>query len=520
LRRRQVLVTVIAVVVGLAAMAWQIRRAPEIYPSGDAATTSIYTLRAIKGELATGAYSRFTWNHPGPLLYEMLAPLYALSGRREVSLKWTILGFNLALLGALLVYARRRSPWLCIALALALLPLVVFEQRLLFWSWNPVAPLMPLALALTLAAGVCAGDVAVLPWVIALVSLMVQSHVALAPVSLLLLAAVLASVAWSLRTADAGRRRQMVRAAAAGLMTAVALWAVPVLHDLRAPSGNLAAVARFAAEAHSRRSWMQSADIVANELVATFNPARELITGELPASAGPAVRAIAASELSVLGIAVVVLYRRRHLFEAAFAALSFAASVVAVVAVRAIVGDMLDYLVLWIGVVGILNVASIVSTLALLTRGPVFQTRKWDIGLRGATIAWLGIVAALGISRLEWKQRADAGDQTLFYLAADLRRYCDEHHYTRPLLSFDWRAWTVASGLILQRYKVDRMTAVNDDAIFMFGEPFRRSGAEDAELYLMPADDDAVPTGVVRYTWITTVNGYRLIHVFRNPPAR
>src|SRR5688500_2759371 len=75
-----------------------IRRAPETYPWGDTAATSIYTLRAATDGLSVGSYSRFQWNHPGPLLYQVLAPLYALSGHREISIKWTTLILNVCAL--------------------------------------------------------------------------------------------------------------------------------------------------------------------------------------------------------------------------------------------------------------------------------------------------------------------------------------------------------------------------------------------------------------------------------------
>ena len=95
----------VAILFGL--MLVQVSRAPETYPWGDTAITSITTLRAARGDLATGAYSRFHWNHPGPLLYQMLAPFYRLTGNREISIKWTALILNIgALAGLLTVVAR------------------------------------------------------------------------------------------------------------------------------------------------------------------------------------------------------------------------------------------------------------------------------------------------------------------------------------------------------------------------------------------------------------------------------
>ena len=114
----------------------QIRSAPESRPWGDTAITSINTARAARGDLAEGAYSRFHWNHPGPLLYQVLAPLYALSGQREISIKWTVLLINIGALAGLLSVVARRAPLLSISIGMALVPFLFREQRLLFWAWS------------------------------------------------------------------------------------------------------------------------------------------------------------------------------------------------------------------------------------------------------------------------------------------------------------------------------------------------------------------------------------------------
>jgi hypothetical protein len=446
----------------------------------------------------------------------MLAPLYALSGRREVSQKWTMLLFNIAVLAGLLFYLSRRSRWLCASTALALLPFIYFEGRLLFWSWNPVPPLLATALAVTLTAGVCAGDAGALPWLIAVVSFQVQSHVGYAPVSLVLSSMAIAAVVWRLRSGDAGSRRAVTRSAIASALVGAALWMVPVVHDLRAPSSNLIAISRFVTTAHEPQPWTRAADIVAGELVATFDSSRELITGDVPPSTSRAVRVLAIAEIVLLACSVVWLHRLRRPFEAAFSLVCVLASCAGMFAVRSIVGDIHDYLVLWIGVIGTLNLAALVSTLGLTISGRSTPASSPDWRWRLAILVWIAFVAALGVSRLEWKQRDDSGDHTLLHLAADLTKYCDDHDYDRPLMTFDWKAWTAAAGLVLQLYKTDRTVAVADDALFMFGEPFAKTGAEPAELYLMPAEDDSLPPGITRYTWITTVGGYRLIQVFRN----
>ena len=510
-------VIVVAALAALGVVAWQIVRAPETYPYADSATTSIYALRAAKGELATGAYSRFHWNHPGPLLYELLAPAYVLSGRREVSLKWAMLALNIAVLAGLLGYLGRRSRWLCAAVALTLAPLLYFEQRLLFWAWNPVAPLLPLALALTLAAGVCAGDFTALPWLCAAVSFVVQAHVGLAPVSALLAVAAVASVLWRWRGLAGKDRRAAVRALITSAAVAAALWAVPVIHDLRAPPGNLAEIARFFAASHETHPWPQTATVFANELVAAFDPSRELITGAMPAAASTLTGAWAVVQLGLLVVTAVWSKRRGQTFAAAFAALCLLSSIVGLLAVRSIAGDISDYLVIWIGVIGLLNVAALSSCLGLVIAAP-HRSPGTHSGWRAAIITYVAMAACFGAVRLNEKQRADAADRTLAHLAGEIEQYCDVHHFTRPLLTFDWKVWGAATGVVLQLYKEGRAVAVNDDARFLFGPTFARTGVEPAELYLMAVEDEAMPAGVTHFDRIATVQGYRVVQVFRNAP--
>ena len=500
----------------LVALLALIHRAPESHPFADSATTSIYTLRVVNGDLATGAYSRFHWNHPGPLLYQILAPLYAMSGRHEMSLKWTMLLLNITVLAALLLYLRRRSPWLSATAALALLPLLLFEQRLLFWAWNPVAPLLSLALAVALAAGVCAGDLAALPWLCVVVSFLVQSHVGLAPVSLLLAGAAVASALWrTCRSGLAADHRALTRAVAISTVVAALLWAAPLIHDLGAQTGNLADIARFFVTHHERHAWPEATRVFANELVAGFNPARELITGDMPVSATAATRAWAAVQLLLLALASAWSYRRGRAFDAAFALLCLLASLTGLFAIRSIVGDISDYLVIWVGIIGILNVAALLAVVGRTWHACAI-TPAFDLRSRAAIAVFVATVTLMGAMRLSSKQQMDARDVTLPRLAVALGDYCDQHGLVRPTVTFDWKIWRAGTGLILQFYKSDRAVAVADDVRYVFGEPFARTSRETAEFYLMATEDTAMPTGVTRFTWITTVSGYRLVRVFRD----
>lgn len=512
-------VLIIVVVAGaVATVAWHTRVAPDTYPYADTATTSIYVLRAAKADLATGAYSRFGWNHPGPMLYHLLAPGYALSGHREVSLKWTMLLLNVTVLWTWLSYLRQRAPWLCATAVVAVTPLIVSEQRLLFWAWNPVAPLLSLTLALTLAAGVTTGHLAALPWLCVMTSFLVQSHVGLAPVSLLLAGAGILAV---MRDTWAPLHRSswvaVRRSVAASALIAGVLWAAPVIQNLKTHPGNLTLLAQFFGENQPARPWQEVGDVFANELLAGFNPARELITGDVPRSASGPVRLWAGLQLILVMASAVWFRQHGQTVAAAFALVCVLASGIGFLSIRAIAGNIHDHQILWVGVIGVLNAAVVLSALAqeAATRARLRLTRLKKAG-HILVAAYMSVVAILGAFRIDSKQRADSTDRTLRQLSGEVAAYCDQRQYVRPVLTFDWKVWSPAAGLVLQFSKHNRAIAVAEEAEFIFGDSFARTGNEPAELYVMAAEDSAMPRGVTRYTWIATAGGVRVVEVFRD----
>jgi hypothetical protein len=169
-----------------------LRWAPPTQPVGDQAILEIYTLHAAHGTLTVGPYSRFGWNHPGPMYFYLLAPGYVLSGHREESLLITVLTLNLLSIATIVFVARRHGgPSLAYALMACLAMLYFRVSRTPGWdfgdllsnSWNPLSPMLPFALALLLSAALGEGQLRVLPALALVASFVVQTHVAFLPVT-------------------------------------------------------------------------------------------------------------------------------------------------------------------------------------------------------------------------------------------------------------------------------------------------------------------------------------------------
>ncbi|GIU87531.1 MAG: hypothetical protein KatS3mg009_2046 [Acidimicrobiia bacterium] len=223
------LAPLVAAVVSVAGAPW--------HPVGDHA---IEMLRI--GEVGTrhtplvGVYSRFGWDHPGPLAFHVLAPFRWLLGDGGVLLGVGVLN-AVAIGGAVAVARRRGGNALAATVAAVALALVAgLGTDLLVDPWNPWLAVLPFWCCVLLAWAVLEGDTAALPWLVLAGSFAVQAHAGYAPLvaGLGVLAAATAVIA---------HRRTPGSARHAGIAAAVGLvcWALP-LWDQAFGSGNLGAI--------------------------------------------------------------------------------------------------------------------------------------------------------------------------------------------------------------------------------------------------------------------------------------
>jgi hypothetical protein len=501
-----------AILAGLAAAAISTRTAPETYPVADTATTSIYTLRAARGELAVGSYSRFGWNHPGPLLYQVLALPYEASGRREIALKWTALALNLVWIAGTLAVVRRRSPRLMLAIGVALVPLLWREQRLLIFPWNPVAPVLALGCAIALAADLDARRRWTPALLVATLSFCVQAHLGLAvPALAIVVAAALALLTPETPGSGASngkRPRGLLWPLGLAFGAGLVLWAKPLLHEVR--DGNLAAMVRFLLDGTNvHADWSRALAAGTYMLAGPFLANWQITTGEIPHDLPSWLAWLYAILLAGTVLACVHAARRGERFEAAFAAICAAATLSVAIAAHGIVGPLSDYLLLWAAPIGALDVAVVLSAVASALPG---RAAGSDRVLAGLAAAYVAAWAVVGAHRLTTKHAEQARDPTVRALSLDLRRYCETHAIARPVLGYAPGAWQEASGIVLQFDKADAPIAVTDDAVYLVGPPFARTGRERAAFYLMPVTG-TLPADAGTAEWVTTRGAYRVVRL-------
>lgn len=215
------------------------------FPAGDQAVIELRVRDVGLHTPLVGPYSRYYWNHPGPMIYLLAALPYRALGSQSTGLLAASGIVNLAAIAGIGVIAWRRGR---LALAgITALGLTVLLQSLgpsyLQNPWNPYLTLLPVALFVMLAWTTVEGDRWAAPVTVLVGSFLVESHIGYA----LLVAAV---GAWCVievlrrrRRGDAppGRWRPVLLVCAAVLAVS---W-LPVLIDQIWGSHNLGTLIEY-----------------------------------------------------------------------------------------------------------------------------------------------------------------------------------------------------------------------------------------------------------------------------------
>lgn len=171
-------------------------------------------------------------NNPGPLLFDLMAlPVKALGSGPGLAIGVGLL--NAACLMGAAVMAHRVAGRRAFVLVLLIGSTIAWSMgsELIYDVWQPHVLVMPFLLLTVLAWAMAEGRVLALPWAMALVSLLVQSHLSyvyLAPL------AVVAGIVGHL-VATRGEWRTLLRPAAWSIGVVAIAWAQPVWQQLHGP---------------------------------------------------------------------------------------------------------------------------------------------------------------------------------------------------------------------------------------------------------------------------------------------
>ena len=491
-----IVVTVIAVIGGH----W--------HPASDDALI-VLRIRDVGGRHTplTGVHSRFGWDHPGPLLFWLLALPFRVAGDTGVLVGVACLN-GAALVATCLLARRRGGVSFAILVAISLLLFVrAFGPSRLLDPWNPWAALLPFFVYLLLAWSLAERDFATLPWLVLVGSFVVETHVGYLPLvvglgavagGLLLLRPVSAR-----RALDAPDRRARRRWMALAAVVAVLAWLGPVVQQMRGHPGNLGEIiAYFRNPSEPALGLRYGFGLMGRELPLAWVRGNDVgaLGFVVPASTRPSLALLAAA--LVMGV---IAWRRGTPPAMHLAVLVVSGAIVGVFASARITGVAGDYLLRWWWVLG----ALLWCSLAWSVWRAFPAARRAAVAPRLAPVALVAI--AVLAAAVSWDAAGGRVPQRPFSTAVGrlsaptrARLARDRHYLVRWIDTRDLGAAGVGLYLSLAEHgydvKVERA----------FARPFgswRASapGAVDATITLVSGDDlgaGGAPTGaelVARY---------------------
>lgn len=476
----------LAAALGVLAIVNFARASPPITTDADFAVIELYTELATRGRLLLGPYSRFGWNHPGPMYFYLQAPFYALSGHTAASLYAGALAINLAAIITLAwVTGRENRGALLVLLTAACLLFAWRVPRFLASPWTAHVPILPSLAFAVLCAAVAGGRRRLLPLTVAFGTFIAQTHLALVPVVGLLLVALAIHVILQGRRGDAAPAPVLVASAC----VCMALWLLPVSEALSHAGGNISALWQFfVVNPGDGQSVRQAFVHWSYALTGVLRPDLEL-----PWGGHVALQylwwGIPCAIAQVLLLAAIA---RRDLkagraFEGWLALASLTASIVGVWALTRIRGDILNHEIFWLSGFGAMNLAVIgaAGLRRFERRGPV----RWTMSTTavGSCILLLALGLALGVSHLRDLTSFELRrTERAVILAAheSVRGYLREQGIERPLVSIGDSVWTEAAGVLLRLYQDGVDFGVAEAPLPVFTGAFPITGREDALIHI------------------------------------
>ena len=551
LDRRLVLVTAALVAV---AVAWLVYRlvTSNWLPIGDYRTLQLRVSDVGRSETPIlGVYSRYQWNHPGPLLFYLLAIPYRLTGGSDVGLLIGALAINLAAIGSTLWIAARagRRAFVLVGFFLALL-CIGMNPAGVADPWNPTLVILSLFAATIACWRVIFGDRAAAVILVLAGSFAVQCHVGSAlPIALLIGIGAVALVARSFRSSTPRHDR---RTSLIALLVALVCWIPPMVEQATNSPGNMRLILDFLRNPPLETTGFATGlQITFRFLSIPGNWVRGAEPTFINASIDTSGWAIPWA-LIALTVALWWAWRKRWTAEVALCGVVAALVVVSAIAASRIVGTPLPYLLRWMWAVAALTwlaaaavalrqlacttfgrrhatnavaIATIVALVVLIGRGvnltPLRLSESWTRAIAALTPPTLAAIAdAPGPIYLADGYGLDgsAGLDLLAHAEAagfDVRRgpawayiYGDKRTIERSAAASELLFLTGSTRLRFEEDPAFRKVATFDpltpderaefDAIVL-----RHTGTFDSATFLSPADEALAREEVLRQ-WTTT----------------
>jgi hypothetical protein len=467
--------------------------------AGDSGIIELSTMNAAEGKQTLGFYSRYRFNHPGPLFFYMSVPLYSLIGLSGIYI--TAMMVNLFSIAAMLICSRKiGGRVLFYVFAFLLLLFIKFFSSFSISIWNPVFTVLPLGAYIFLSIYFSLGNSRALWGIILFGTYIVQSHLAYIPVCGAVFA--LAMLLFFLnKKRDALKKNFIV-----GAILVLMLWCLPIWQQVTAKEGNFTRLYNYFAHGKSTYTEAPQTGIATSNkktaLKASVFMFSRFIKDEKLLSLGSEYK----SDIYSWGISLAVLFSlaglfvwRKHLSAQSrfFVIFTLTAVLFSYLSLLIIQGPIFYYLAYWTTLVGVFICASVLW---------LFYSRyetaiRHYFAFKHSEAFLLAALIALSLYSLSegaaYKQFRDFGKTVNITtpLEAKIGDFVKDGR-TPVMISIDKiYLWPQAPPILCWLKKNGYKISLSDDWIFMFGDTFKSNGSEQKALVLTdePALDKAIP---------------------------
>jgi hypothetical protein len=351
-------------------------------------------------------------------------------------------------------------------------------------EWNPILPILPLALLTILAVPFARGDSTGLPLLAFLASAIVQTHVGYgAPIAALAVVALIARRRG--RWTPVSRNSRIATAA-----VLAACWALPLYEAATARPGNIQwLIEFFAPDNLAKQTWSVAWHAVRDQ--AAVLPVA-LLRAFAPRIAVPPWLQAVFFFVQCAGLMLIIAAsRRRDRTLAVLAAIPLAQWTAAVFAVRAIRQTMEFYLVAWISGIGL--IAAIVVAAAVTRQLERVLGRSGQVVVVASSVALVVLSLVNGPDRQAVSRERDEAVETL---ASDVEAFLRTRGADPPLVRIESRdTWPSAVAVVLHLYKRAVPIYVDGPWLSVVGNQFAAPDARRAELRFTTTGERPPDTG-------------------------
>lgn len=445
----------------------------------DIAVIELQVRKAQDFSQLLGPYSRFKWNHPGPFFFYLMAPFYTLLGEHSQALFIGVLALVFLSVAGTIMIATANGKWIqveLIACAFVLLTAYMEPWRLVL-PWNPFATVFPFACFLFLNAGLILKGFRYFPWLIILGSFLIQTHIMYLPVCLTMI--ILSGLfRWLLKDADTDRNPDAGKRALTGFLIFIFLlsWFPPVYQQFAQKPGNLSLLCHFFSETRQHSSFE---DMILPFAGSYSAPLISLIKNLVPSFSDDHNWGQGCLLIIQMMLLPLLTYRARlkgHLFDAAVGLSLINGTLVSLTSSSRITGEVHDYLILNVSVLGIFSTAAIIWMSGLSTHRLAVRYIPLLLMIGSSLYATRSIQVN---ARREYSVIAS---EISFVnpFAGDIIACCERNHISHPVFRIaSDGVWGSSAAIILALEKRNLSYSIEDNWLFMFGYPHRRTGEED-----------------------------------------